>query len=172
MAILGAALTDELNKTAAEDFSPVPAGEYIVRVVKADLAQTKDGTGQMVKVEFDILAPAYQGRKLFARFNLRNRSPKAEQIGKSQFKALYLAGNVPEPVIDTDQLLGITVKATVTVREAHDGYGPSNDVRGYKALAPANDAIPQPAMPPAGGTFSQAFARPAATAAAPGNFKW
>ena len=186
MALLGNELSNELANTRAEDFTPVPEGEYILQVTKTERKDTKDKTGWYVRVQFDIIAPAYQGRKLFANFNLRNNSAVAEKIGKQQFKALYTAGDVKEPICDTDQLLGAVVKASVTIREASGKYGPSNDIKNYK---PAEGAMPTIAgsahvgdavMPPAGGGFSSAFAQPAAQpaqAAAPvapinGGFKW
>lgn len=172
MAILGNDFAQEFASVKPEDFTPVPAGEYVMQVTKTELKQTSTG-GLCIKVQFDIIGPAYQGRKLFANFNIRNSSAEAERIGRQQLKALTIAGRVQEPLQDTDQLLGATVRASVTIREATDKYPASNDVRNYKAadgavpsMVPAGDAV----MPPAGGGFSQAFAQPSQPQAA--NFKW
>lgn len=170
MAILGNDFTQEFASIKPEDFTPVPAGEYIMQVTKTELKQTNSG-GLCLKIQFDILGPSYQGRKLFANFNIRNSSAEAERIGRQQLKALVIAGRVQEPFQDSDQLLGATVKASVTIREATDKYPASNDVRNYKAVdgavlsgVPAGDAV----IPPAGGGFSSAFAQ----ASAQPNFKW
>lgn len=179
MALLGNEIAQEIQEAKAEDFSPVPAGEYILQVTKTDCTHTKDKSGLMAVITFDIIAPSYQGRKLFARFNLRNNSAIAERIGKAQFKALIVAAHVVEPVVDTDQLLGATVKASVVIREATEKYGPSNEIKGYKEVSPMPGAAGAAAstgdavIPPAaetGGNFSNAFAQPAPRAA--GNFKW
>lgn len=172
MAILGNDFTQEFASVKPEDFTPVPAGEYVMQVTKTELKQTSTG-GLCIKVQFDIIGPAYQGRKLFANFNIRNSSAEAERIGRQQLKALVIAGRVQEPLQDSDQLLGATVKASVTIRKATDEYPASNDVKNYKAVegampsgVPAGDAV----IPPAGGGFSQAFSQPA-QARTP-DFKW
>lgn len=172
MAILGNDFTQEFASVKPEDFTPIPAGEYVMQVTKTELKQTSRG-GICLKVQFDIIEPAYQGRKLFANFNIRNSSAEAERIGRQQLKALVIAGHVQEPFQDSDQLLGATVKASVTIRKATDEYPASNDVKNYKAVegampsgVPASDAV----IPPAGGGFSKAFSQPA-QARTP-DFKW
>ncbi len=179
MALLDSTFTQDFAEVKPEDFSPIPAGEYILQVTKTELSPTKDGSGKYVKVAFDIIGPSYQGRKIFANFNIQNNSAIAENIGKQQLKALVIAGHVQEPLRDTDQLLGAVVKASVTVREATEKYPASNDVKNFK---PVGDAMPtgapmgMPPMPsaapvgdavtpPQGGNFSQAFAQPSQTPA-------
>lgn len=178
MAILDSSFTQDFANVKPEDITPVPEGEYILQVTKTELSPTKDGSGKYVKVQFDIIGPSYQGRKIFANFNIHNNSTIAENIGKQQLKALVLAGHVQEPLRDTDQLLGATVKASVTIRPASGQYGPQNEAKNFK---PASDAMPGAPMgmppmpsaapvgdavtPPQGGGFSQAFAQPPQTPA-------
>lgn len=192
MALLDSSFTQDFANIKPEDITPVPEGEYILQVTKTEFLPTKDGSGKYVKVQFDIIGPSYQGRKIFANFNIHNNSTIAENIGKQQLKALVLAGHVQEPLRDTDQLLGATVKASVTIRPASGQYGPQNEAKNFK---PAGDAMPSapmgmppvagdaPAgdavMPPQGGRFSQEFAQPPVQPQAPqvapqvtGDFKW
>ena len=179
MALFGNDFTEDFRNVEAQSFEPIPAGEYILQVTSAELKQTKSGTGLMVNVCFDIIGPEYQGRKIFQNFNIRNDNTVAENIGKQQLKALTVAAGITADLRDTDQLLGATVKASVVVKPAKDGYEASNNIKSYKptsdampgvgfgapapsaAAAPMGDGIPQ------GGSFSEAIAaKPVAPAPA------
>ena len=174
MSIFPVNFTEDFRTTEPQSFEPVPAGEYILQVTSAELKQTKSGTGLMVNVCFDIIGPEYQGRKIFQNFNIRNDNTVAENIGKQQLKALTVAAG-----ITADLLLGATVRASVVIKPAKDGYEASNNIKSYKptsdampgvgfgapapsaAAAPMGDGIPQ------GGSFSEAIAaKPAAPAPA------
>ena len=179
MALFGNDFTEDFRNVEAQSFEPIPAGEYILQVTSAELKQTKSGTGLMVNVCFDIIGPEYQGRKIFQNYNIRNDNTVAENIGKQQLKALTVAAGITADLRDTDQLLGATVKASVVVKPAKDGYEASNNIKSYKptsdampgvgfgapapsaAAAPMGDGIPQ------GGSFSEAIAaKPVAPAPA------
>ncbi len=179
MALLGNDVTQDLVNVKPEDFSPLPAGEYILQITKTEQKKTKDGTGAYISITFDVIGPSYQGRKIFCNLNFRNNSPAAEKIGRQQLKALQLACAIPDPFMDDQQLIGHIVKASVTIREATEKYPASNDVKNFK---PVGDAMPtgapmgMPPMPsaapvgdavtpPQGGNFSQAFAQPSQTPA-------
>ncbi|MGN0881222.1 DUF669 domain-containing protein [Cloacibacillus porcorum] len=179
MALLGNDVTQDLVNVKPEDFSPLPAGEYILQITKTEQKKTKDGTGAYISITFDVIGPSYQGRKIFCNLNFRNNSPAAEKIGRQQLKALQLACAIPDPFMDDQQLIGHIVKASVTVREATEKYPASNDVKNFK---PVGDAMPtgapmgMPPMPsaapvgdavtpPQGANFSQAFAQPPQTPA-------
>ena len=83
MANLGATF----DATGIEPIQPLevlPPGKYIAQIVNSDMRLTKDGTGQYLFLEIDVLEGPYQGRKLFDRLNLvnarrprRSRSPSA-----------------------------------------------------------------------------------------------
>lgn len=163
MSLLNPQITQDITNTKPEDFTPIPEGQYTLRVAKAEIKSTKDGTGQYINVEFDVIAPSYQGRKIFNMFNISNRNVDAERIGKQQLKSLILAGGVQEPFVDTDQLVGSTVIATVTIRQAEGGYEAQNAVKGFKKVggvgvtASVGDAILPPFQSAPANNFSAAF---------------
>lgn len=174
MAILDQSFVNTFkNVEASNDFEPIPPGEYILKVSQTELKNTKDGYGQYIKVAFTVVGPKYEGRKIFTNFNIRNHSQDAERIGASQLKSLVIAGGVQEPLVDTDQLIGATVSARVTVEKSKDPqYGDQNRVSRYQpvnapSMPAAAPAVHASAAAPVQGasTFSAAFA-PAATAAA------
>lgn len=176
MAILDQRFTQAFQTAEANSgFDPIPPGDYILQVSETELKNTKNGSGQYIKVAFTVMGPKYEGRKIFTNFNIRNASPEAERIGVSQLKALVVAGGVAEPLMDTDQLVGATVSARVTVDKSDDPqYDDQNRVSHYKPVnAPGTGAMPgvmpmsTPANVPSAGTFSQVFGRQAAPEPSP-----
>jgi len=125
------------------DFTPLPEGWYNASITKADVQATKDGTGQYIKVSYDITGPTHQGRVVFGNLNIRNASAKAEEIGHQQLGELMRAIGV-QKLEDTDQLIGHNLSIKLKVRPASGDYQASNDIAGWKSLAGASVA-PAPA---------------------------
>lgn len=197
MALLDASFIEEYKKAeAASGFECLPPGKYTLQVTETGVKETKDGFGLMVNVTFSVVGPKYQGRKIFERFNIRNRSAQAQRIGVGQLKNLVVSAGILEPLTDTDMLLGRVVSGDVVIEKDKTGlYGDKNKVRRFEAAAPAPAAFnaasapafgatsaqaapafgaapaqaPAPSVPE-GGSFAAAFAVPAQ--AAPGGFKF
>ena len=66
------------------NFEPLPAGWYEVEIPAAEVRETKDGTGSYIRVRYNVIAFGYEGRVVFGNLNVRNRSAKAEEIGRAQ----------------------------------------------------------------------------------------
>ena len=71
------ATTVEPNKP----LEPLPPGQYRGSV-NSEMRPTKDGRGQHLWVEIDILDGPYAGRKLFDRLNLINTNPTTVEIAQ------------------------------------------------------------------------------------------
>lgn len=143
---------------------PVPAGEYTMQVDKTEASPTSDQTGVKLVVAFSIVSGEYEGRKVFANFNVRNKNHQAQTIGISELKALALACGVDWEVArhDTDELLYKPFSAVVGFEKEKINpntglpYPPRNRVMKYIAATAAAPAAPaRPATP---------VARPAAAA--------
>lgn len=158
-------------------FEPVPAGWYKVLMDESEMKPTKAGDGAYLHCRFNILEGPYTGRKLFARLNLRNANPTAQEIGFKQLSAVAHAVGVLQ-VADSTQLHNIPLQVRVKVRKDQSGeYDDQNDITSYKNIneqVGAQAAAPggQPAAagaPPAGWTPPPAGATPppAAALAAP-----
>lgn len=129
------------------NFDPIPAGVYTASITQANLKDTKDGTGKMIAIRYDITGPSHQGRVIFSNINIRNKSPKAEEIGRQQLGDIMRAIGLAS-LQDTDQLIGGQLQIKVDI-EKKEGYEARNQVKGFKALsgspAPAPAAAPAPA---------------------------
>ena len=165
MAFLGQTIrAEDLPESTGGDFRPLPAGDYTVSIMSADLTPTKDGSGQYIKLKLSVLAPTHQGRIVFANLNIRNQSAKAEEIGRQQLGSILRAINLAA-IEDTDQLIGGVMDVKVTVKAATDQYQAGNEVKGY--YAPAGGAKPATALPK-----PQAQAAVPAQAATPATRPW
>ena len=125
---------------ATGDYSPIPEGVYPAVIKDATIQNTKAGTGQYIKVRFDVMGEHHAGRVVFTNLNIRNPNPKAEEIGRAQLGELARALGLAT-VTDTDQLIGGQCQIKVVVRKSEQ-YGDSNEVKGYRALAGSKPPAP------------------------------
>lgn len=151
MANLGFEINRAELPESSSSYDPIPAGWYTGTIAEAGLNQTKAGTGQYIKLRFDVTGPSHQGRVVFTNLNIQNPNPKAEEIGRQQLNEVMAACGL-DRVTDTDQFVGRSCSIKVSVRK-DEQYGDSNEVKGYKAVegssapAPATSA-PAASVPP------------------------
>jgi hypothetical protein len=70
------------------DNSPLPDGEYEVRVESANEVENKNRTGCYLELVLVVVGPSHQGRKLWARYTTQHQeSEKAVQIGQGEISA-------------------------------------------------------------------------------------
>jgi hypothetical protein len=124
-------LEDLPESTGDGEFKPLPAGWYNSTINKAELKATKDGTGQYIAIRYDITGPTHQGRVVFGNVNIRNKSEKAEEIGRAQLGDIMRALGLKQ-VTDTDQLIGGALQIKLDIK-TDEQYGTRNEVKGYKA---------------------------------------
>jgi len=127
----------------SKEYSPLPAGWYSATISGAEVKETKAGTGEYIAVKYSITGPTHQGRVIFGNLNIKNPSPKAEEIGRQQLGDIMRAIGLSR-LSDTDDFIGgkLSIKVQVTQSEQ---YGPGNDIRAWKAIE--GSAIPRPTMP-------------------------
>lgn len=162
------AQTFDANTVAPSNFDVFPAGKYLAQIVSSEMRPTKDGRGQYLFLELDILEGQFAGRKLFDRLNLVNDNPDTVDIATRTLSSICRATGQMQ-VKDSEQLHLIPLIADVRVRPPKGQYGESNSIRylprnaaaaptpatrtpaGYAApaSAPATTATPQPARPAA-----------------------
>src|SRR4051812_29366677 len=75
-------------------FDPIPKGWYLLAITASELKPTKGEGGQALNCEFTVLEGEFKGRKVFDRFNIKNKSKKAEEIGQQQLSAICHAVGV------------------------------------------------------------------------------
>ena len=161
---------DAANVDPNAGFEVYPAGKYLAQIVASEMRPTKDGRGQYLFLELDILEGPFAGRKLFDRLNLVNDNPDTVDIATRTLSSICRATGQMQ-VKDSEQLHLIPLIADVRVRPPKGQYGESNSIRylprnaaasapatrapAAYASAPAPTAQPvqpvAPVVPPAGG---------------------
>lgn len=162
------AQTFDANTVAPSNFDVFPAGKYLAQIVASEMRPTKDGRGQYLFLELDILEGQFAGRKLFDRLNLVNDNPDTVDIATRTLSSICRATGQMQ-VKDSEQLHLIPLIADVRVRPPKGQYGESNSIRYLPrnaAAAPATRAPAAYASAPAPATApAPQPARPAAPAA-------
>lgn len=142
-------------------YEPIPPGWYAAEIDKAEVRDTKAGTGKYLKLELVILDEAHEGRRVFTQINLSNPNAQAVEIGQRELAALAMACGVPA-LRDSAELLQKQIGIKVKIK-TEAGRDPDNVVSGYR---PLTDAAPAAAKPAA------AKPKPAAASNASGKRPW
>ncbi len=143
MAFLGETFdVNELPQSTGGIYDPLPSGWYFATITKAELTPTKDGSGQYIKLRYDITGPSHQGRVVFGNLNIKNASSKAEEIGRQQLGEVMRAIGLAK-VTDTDQLVGGALQIKLEVRAATEQYSAGNEVKGFKSITGSAPAFAQ-----------------------------
>lgn len=143
------------NVAPMDDFTPVPAGQYIAAIRESEIAFTKSGTGKMLKLIWIIMDGEFKGRLIFDRINIENQNPKATEIGQRQLASICHATNILN-LQDTQQLHGFPCMLSVVIK-TQEGYDPQNEVKHYakfqQSSAPTNPPpVQQPLVTQPGAT--------------------
>ena len=168
------AQTFDANAVEPSNFDVFPAGKYLSQIVSSEMRPTKDGRGQYLFLELDILEGPFAGRKLFDRLNLVNDNPDTVDIATRTLSSICRATGQMQ-VKDSEQLHLIPLIADVRVRPPKGQYGESNSIRYLprNAAAPATRAPGAYASAPAPATAPSPQPQPATPMApAAGGLPW
>jgi hypothetical protein len=142
-----------------QEFSALPAGQYVVIATASEEKVTKAGTGKYLQITFEVMDGPQKGRKLWDRLNLWNQNQTAKDIAQRALGAMCRAVGVIRPN-DSSELHNKPMLITVDV-ELDDRQRESNVIKKYEPLAggAAPAAAPAPAPAAAAGTGSMPWAR-------------
>lgn len=115
---------------------PLPAGEYLAQIISNEEKTAKSG-GSYHEFTWEILGGPHASRKLWVRLNLGSHNSTAAEIAERDLNAMCAAVGKRQ-VADGDELMFQPMVIRVTVRPPQNGYGASNEVRGYKAAQGAS----------------------------------
>lgn len=148
----------------SQPFEVIPAGSYRAQITASAMETTKNGNGQFLKIELEILDGPQAGRKLFDRLNLINPNAQAVEIAQRTLSAIcHAVGTLT--VTDSEQLHMRPMTIVVKVKPRADRPGEvSNEIGGYKPVGDQAGASGAQTAPKAGFTPSAA---PSASASPP-----
>jgi hypothetical protein len=153
--------TVEVDPSEARNFELIPPGWYAAQMVNSEQKATRNGAGEYLNLEFDLLDAPYVNRKVWLMLNLWHSNNDTVRIANQQRLELLMAMNKTHAQT-TEELYGIPVMLKLGIREDKSGqYEPQNTIKGFKPYGGAS-FVAKP------GNFAGAAPRqaPAAPAAA------
>ena len=147
MANLGTTF-DASNVDPARPFELLPPGKYVVQIVASEMRVTKDGQGQYLWLELDVLEGEHAGKKLFDRLNLINNAASTVEFAQRTLSAICRAAGRMQ-VQDSEELHLVPILADVKIQPPKNGYGESYSVRSLplERGTPATGPAARPAAP-------------------------
>ena len=141
------------------NYEVLPPGKYVAQIIASEMRPTKDGAGQYLYLEIDILEGAARGRRLFDRLNLINGNPEAVLIAQRTLSSICRAVGKLQ-VSNSEQLHLLPLVADVKVRPPKGQYGESNSIRYLPCSAVAAPQAPAAVAAPRAMAPAPAAANP------------
>jgi len=112
-----------------QSFEIIPAGEYLVIIEASDFINNKKGTGQILKLTYQVIDGPMKGKKLFENLNMVNESDQAQQISKRTLNSIGLAVGISH-IKDSEQLHNIPLVVDVRIKgDDNSEYGKQNKIQ-------------------------------------------
>lgn len=115
----------------AKAFDPVPAGEYTAAIIDSSMETNSKGTGEFLKLEFQILDGTHKGRKLYANLNLKNTNEEAVRIARAELSSICRATGILTPN-DSVELHNLPMIIKVGMEKRKDTGEMQNRIKAYK----------------------------------------
>ena len=144
----------QIEPTSGKD--PIPAGKYVASISASEMKPTKNGNGQYLEFEYQVLEGEHRGRKVWSRHNLHHPNVQAVQIARSELSAICRAVGVMAPK-DSAELHNLPLTVTVKVKQREDNGEMANEVIAW-TKKDAAVGTPQQAGAP-GGTATPPWLR-------------
>lgn len=127
---------------------PIPAGSYIAQVTDSDLIAAKSGSGNNLRLVFEVLDGQFKGRKVFENLCVQHTNAETQRIAQSKLSALCHATGVIR-ISDSSELHGYPVKINVAIQQPQNGYDAKNVIKGFESSNAAAGGFnaPKPAAP-------------------------
>lgn len=154
-----------------QDFSPIPAGDYIAQIIDSNMKATSSNNGQYLELTHEILDGPCAGRKVWARLNLDNPNTQTVQIAMQQLAQITYAVGLSVAPSDSVQLhnrpMAIRVEhyqAGTSDKRGRVREKDSNDIKAWKRIEQAAQGQQVPSALP---TQAAQQAAPAQSAVPP-----
>tara|TARA_B100000795_G_scaffold57802_1_gene38319 strand:- start:373 stop:891 length:519 start_codon:yes stop_codon:yes gene_type:complete len=138
---------DGVDESATGDYSPVPDGQYAIEAVKFE-SRTYASENEGVDVQFSIIGPTHQNRRVFETFVLTGKNPT---VALGRIKAFMRSAGIDVDTVPLNnqtlsQAMNTPVQANIYT-QVSAGYKDKNQVQSF--LAPQAQAQAPQAQAPA-----------------------
>ena len=122
---------------------PIPAGKYAAAISASEMKPTKNGSGQYLELEYQVLDGEHKGRKVWSRHNLQHPNVQTVQIARGELSSICRAVGVMAPK-DSAELHNLPMTVTVKLKKRDDNGEMTNEVTAW-AKKDAAAGVPQQA---------------------------
>jgi hypothetical protein len=136
----------DASSIPAPQYTPLPAGQYPAHIIRSEFRPTRDGRGEYLEIELEIIEGQHTGRKVFERLNLTNDNPRTVQYAEQTLSSICRAVGKAQ-VTSSEQLHHIPLIADVRVEPAKNGYDERNSVKRFLPRAQPGGPAPTPVAP-------------------------
>ena len=137
-----------IDESSQGDFSPIPEGQYTIEGVSfEDITYTTGNQG--VKIQFKIVGPTHENRRIFENFVLTGNNPNVA-IGrlKSFMRGTGIdVDNVPLNSQSLSQAMNRPTQANISIEKGTGGYPDNNKVKSFLTPQVQAPVQPQPQAP-------------------------
>ena len=103
------------NVEHMDTFEVIPPGSYPVVIVESDVKDTKEKTGKILELKYQIIEGPHTSKTLIDRLNIINKSDVAQKIGQSQLKDICEAIGFKGQLTNSEALHGKPFSVSVEV---------------------------------------------------------
>lgn len=112
------------------NFDPIPAGKYLAIIVASEIKPTRNGKGEYLQLELDILDGPHKGRKIWDRLVIKHPSEQTVKIARGTLSSICRAVGVMAPR-DSAELHNLPLVVSVGLKKRDDTGELTNVVKGY-----------------------------------------
>ncbi len=112
------------------NFDPIPAGKYLAIIVASEIKPTRNGKGEYLQLELDILDGPHKGRKIWDRLVIKHPSEQTVKIARGTLSSICRAVSVMAPR-DSAELHNLPLIVSVGLKKRDDTGELTNTVKGY-----------------------------------------
>lgn len=147
-----------LKQQADDATKPVPPGDYVVEIKKAEATTASTSGNPMLKVQMTVVEGPQAGKTVFNNFNLTLDSAFAMSIFFRHMEAFglgtsFFAGGNPSMEAVAQALVGRRAKATLSIRPWQgqdrnqcDNFVPLLGAAAQPAIAQPSVSVPSPSV--------------------------
>ncbi len=117
-------------------FDPIPAGKYLALITDSQMKPTKNGAGEYLQLEFEVLDGPYKGRKVWERLTLKHPNETTVKIARGNLSAVCRAIGVMAPR-DSTELHNVPLVINVACKKRDDNGELTNAIKGFEKREPA-----------------------------------
>jgi len=111
-------------------FEPLPAGKHLCIITNSEMKPTKNGAGEYLQLELEVVEGPHKGRKLWDRLTLKHPNELTVRIARGTLAQIRQATGVMSPR-DSVELHNLPLVASVGLKRREDTGEMTNVVKGY-----------------------------------------